>query len=301
MSIVLSGFSAAAREQWGEATRLLTQVIREIPAEMLFAAETGRVLGDYYRLLNDSEAELALCGTLIERGITTDRAHARRAQLLADQGSADEALAEYQQVKDAPETALEIARLLLLKNQRNSPSTQDWSEAQAALAAAEKQTPDSPEIPMLRASMLQAIGQVTDARTVLESAQEKHPQDVRFAVTLALIGDRADDAAYVEGQLNDIEDQFGLQPIIWDTRLALLLRQREPGTAAKLEAIAARLPDLSDNDRFSRHLKLGSAWEVIGRFPDAQSQYEMAVALYPGRVDALQQLMRSALQNGDDG
>ena len=127
--------------------------------------------------------------------------------------------------------------------------------------------------------MLQAIGQVTDARTVLESTQEKHPQDVRFAVTLALIGDRADDAAYVEGQLNDIEDQFGLQPIIWDKRLALLLRQRGPETAAKLEAIAARLPDLSDNDRFSRHLKLGSAWEVTRLLQLVQS----------GKLEYLQQ------------
>lgn len=78
---------------------------------------------------------------------------------------------------DAP-GRLQLAQLLLLQTLRQDQKRRDWKPLEKLLDAVEKSLPDSPEVPVLRAQVLEAQGKVAKAEKLLQRTRDRFPKQV---------------------------------------------------------------------------------------------------------------------------
>jgi cellulose synthase operon protein C len=121
-------------------------------------------------------------------------AHLELTSALALMGRLDAAIDEYRKILALPgappQTRIDLAQLLILKNLRLPSAQRRWEDAERLLGEAEQSLPGSAAVVTSRAEVLAARGQLDSARQLLERARDKYPERVELWTTLAVLAER---------------------------------------------------------------------------------------------------------------
>jgi tetratricopeptide (TPR) repeat protein len=179
---VVDGIEArllARQGRWLEALRLLQRARPQLPARSPWRAQADLLLGWCYQRLGDSDQALAAFGRVLAFDPGLPAARLGLGTTLLEAGRVTEALTELRAAAAADEvpagTWPVLARALLQANLGLPPARRDWQELEAALTHADEDKPGAAEVVVLRAEMLTARGQATEAAELLKKAREKEP------------------------------------------------------------------------------------------------------------------------------
>ena len=152
-------------------------------------------------------------------------------------GRIDEAIQEFGQLaargRLAPAAAVQLARLLLLRNLRQEPARRDWAAVEKALDDAEKAVPDSPDVALLRAEYASGAGLAARPRPRSCSARPaKRPQTTRVPAGADCLGRVPVGLGGNREAAGGIEDAAGRQPHAQRLQQAQYLVRRQGKEAA---------------------------------------------------------------------
>ena len=89
-------------------------------------------------------------------------------------------------VERKPELRLDLVHLLIQKTSRQPRDQRNWQEVERALVQAEKALPrETEKLVLVRVDLLLAQNRLTNALSVLSSAQAKDPRNLQYRLALA--------------------------------------------------------------------------------------------------------------------
>lgn len=143
-------------------------------------------------------------------------------------GRVDEAMEEYGRFARGQGDAIAVARMMIQRNRQKAAAERNWEIVERFLAQAEKSTPDSPQIPLLRAQAFVAQNQTDEACKVLEEFCRKSRQRSELLTDMAF---------------EAVQEQFD-----WNEAEALL-REAHQESVARSECLRelASLAEMQDN------------------------------------------------------
>jgi tetratricopeptide (TPR) repeat protein len=226
-----------ARGRWAEATRALEALWPRLSASPEMARSADLMLAVCYERQGDLDGRFEADRRLAAEAPDAPLAHLALGGTLETLGRFDEALEEYRKVPaDQPGLKLSIARATVLRTLGLPPDRRRWDEADAAIDAAAKADPKSPLLPVLRADVLAAKGQVDEAVAVLTKARDAAPDDPAAWLALAAALERRGDPEAVARLLEDAEKRLGDRV---ELRLLRARRLAAAGGPAAVEGLAA--------------------------------------------------------------
>jgi tetratricopeptide (TPR) repeat protein len=274
----------------------------------LFLTQTDLLLGRCFEQLNDRGRQMAALERFAARNRTSAIAHLSLASAHVASGRLDEALEQYRLALALPETpgpaSIDYARLLILRNLQRGQ--RDWNAVNEALDRAAKAVPDAPEVVLLRAEVLAANNQLTEARKLLDEARAKKPKQIEFHTALAALCARQGESAAAEQILAEAEKQAGDSIELRLARAWHLVNDRS--TAKREEASAALAGLLQNQDRFSsedqRRLleQVAAAYQYLGDSKQALALWDQLARQPACRNDLRVQfgLIELGLQDGNE-
>jgi tetratricopeptide (TPR) repeat protein len=177
------------------------------------------------------------------------------ARVLEQTGRIEPAIEEYKQVlADRPRTAVDVARLTVLRTLRQPSAQRQWGEAEAAVSRAEKAAPDARELPILRAEVLSRSGRLDAARALLQGAVAAHRDQVEPWVALASLW--GEEAAERRRVLDEAERALGDRVELRLARAGLALAGGPDTAGPELAKLADGIDGFVPADR----ARLLTAW-----------------------------------------
>lgn len=175
---------AYSKKDWKVARDRFEQVRTRLSAFPDLAKQAEYRLAECYERLGQRDLQLAAA----RRAIAVDRtyvpARLKAAELLAEAGEIDEALAMHRETMRAerPPAAgwLLWVRLLLADVLRREPAARNWSELEAELKRMPTELADSAEGTILRAEILVAQGKAEGAEGLLAEARRQTPARIEL-------------------------------------------------------------------------------------------------------------------------
>ena len=147
-----------------------------------------------------------------------------------------------------PQARSPLVRLLIARNQQQSPGQRDWTEVTRLIEIAKGFAPNSSEWVLLQVDLLLAQDKTTEAETLLADARSRSPQDVELWVKSAEILRRQrkySEAGTLLDQAHKIGDTVNLRL----ERMQLLVAQGGADLSKALGALAANSRTFSPDDR----------------------------------------------------
>jgi cellulose synthase operon protein C len=287
-----------------EATRPL---LRDRPDLSVRAA---LLLAECYGQLGDAERQMSALRQATTADPQSARAGAELASALARLGRLDEALEHFQRMRELPrvpvDLSLNIARLELLRNLRLPPEQRRWENIEHALASADKQMPDSVQVPLLRAEVLRARGKNSEAHQLLEATRDRYSQQLEPWLALAAVADRDGKAAEVQRLLAAAEKALGSGPQAGNKRavdlvLARLYFARSEKDLPVVRGAESKAADLksSTDDRVRLLRGAAAAYLALGKEADARRVWQEVAKLQPHDYQLRLLLFELALRAGD--
>lgn len=224
-------------------------------------------LGKCYGALGNTDQQIAAYRRSVDADQFFAPARAGIAEALLRAGRVTDAMVEYRQLmrmgKAADGGALPWARMLIIRNLRMESSKRNWEQVETALDEAERITPDSYQIPILRAEVLIAQDRIKDAETLITDARDKKPEEVEFWTVLASLAERQEDWLRAEQILSEAEKRLGNRIELRIARARYLARHHGKETVEQLHALAENTEKFSDTEhvRLWKGL-LGAALQV---------------------------------------
>lgn len=219
------------RNQWSEAIQQFEKIRPSLSESPDLQKQADLWLGLAYREINSPDQQM-LC---FRRAIALDPdwppARLALAESLVSANLLQEAILEYQQVRQNPEApkvgALGLARAVLLANVRQKKTAQNWEEFDEILNQFEKTESSEPQIAILRMEQLLASEQREAANKVITEARQKNPDRIELwnaEIGLAITNQDWD---LVDRLLQETDSQFGDTPQVRLLRgRSLVLRQQ---------------------------------------------------------------------------
>ncbi|PQO38060.1 tetratricopeptide repeat protein [Blastopirellula marina] len=245
-------------------------------------------LGECYRQLGKTDLEL----TAFRRAVTIDPfwlpARLGVAQSLLSLGRMDEALQEFEYAAHLPgattEILLDLARLEILRNLRQSPSQRNWANSERILAEVEKLTPDSTSVPILRAEMSVAQGDNVKAEQLLLKAKEVHPDQITIWMTLVALAQRENDLEKAQSILQEAKQKLGDSATIRlaEGRIAILTDKES--AKEKLRMLAENDTNLEASEVLQLKRGLANLALAIGDFENAEKLCTQLAELEPNNL-----------------
>jgi tetratricopeptide (TPR) repeat protein len=210
----LQGRLLAHQRRWAEAATLFEQARALMAAQPDLVGQINLHLGQCYEKLEEPVQMYDAYRQAAQADPTSVPAQLGMAAALWAQGRLDEAAAKYRQMMDRKvvpvEGWLDIARLEL-QRQLQSSEPPDWKLAEQALKLAEKATPASADVVLLRADLLAAQNRLDRAEELLKQKTQERPKQVELWTALSDLylrrkeGDKA--RAVLEEARNKLGDQ----------------------------------------------------------------------------------------------
>jgi tetratricopeptide (TPR) repeat protein len=226
------------------------------------AVQIDLLLGRCYEQLGDGELELAALRRAARAAMLDGAVQAALGRALVRQGRMEEALAQHQRLVAAgqapAEAQLTYVKLLILQQLALPAGKAHWRDVEDALEAAAQawrggkrpaEVPEPVTFAVLRAEVLAAKKNVTEARRILDDAAVAHPKAIEVPMALAELLARQGKAAEGMKVLQEARKRFG--PTV-ELDLAGLRLASSPESARSEGALAAveeDLPRLSEADR----------------------------------------------------
>lgn len=253
-----------------------------------------------YAELGQQNRSLAEMGQALRE---TEAGRAHYARSLAAAGRIDDALNEWQQMLatgDAPKGALlEVARLLIIRNQSLAEGEQDWDQVFRFLDRAEANDPDRYQIASLRAEAFRLTGDIAQARKTLEDAVAQSPDEfgLRNAqITLEITEKNWDKADQLFQKLTaDLGDSASVRVL----RARYLVARYGKDSAEKLRALEQGTEAFSAEDREKVLSGIAGAARQAGDFEYAESLFKRLAEGKPQDLSTQLVLFELAIQNGD--
>ncbi len=179
-----------AEHKPAEAVRLLERARPTLTGTPDVAEQIDLALGRAYEALNDPARQAEAYARLVGRAPRSLAALAGLARAEAARGHLEAAVARYREAAALPgappEAHFDLVRLLIVRNLESDHP--DWDAVEEALRGAEKASPGSPDVALLRSDVLAARQKLADARRVLEAASAADADYKHPALRLALAG-----------------------------------------------------------------------------------------------------------------
>jgi cellulose synthase operon protein C len=178
----------AAQGKWRDAAKALDDSHGGLVNVPEMAYEADLLLARCRERLGEADLRHAALQRAISLNPAGLPARLELARALASSGRVEDAIAQYRSVEgDAPGVRPELARLLIRRNLARPPASRDWAEVDRALAEAERSSPGSPEVRLLRAEALVNRGRAEAARDELKLMAKESPKSDGPPIALALL------------------------------------------------------------------------------------------------------------------
>ncbi len=291
-------------DRWAEARNLLERARTWPRAEAAWAGQVEMCLGQCYERLG--EAELRLGAYHRAAALSPGLAQARLglgATLLAA-GAAAEAVTELRAAAARgapPEVWPLLGRALLLRNLRTPARQRDWKEVETALARAEKASPGSPQVVLLRADLAAASGESDRAAALLEEASAARPGEPAYWIALA-------DLAARQGRTDRARDILAAARkacgAVLEVRLAEVKYAASPDTAASRRALERLEKEPRDGLGTAEQVRLlralAEAFHRAGARDDAERLWRQLAGQDLRDLNSRRMLFELAMQGGRD-
>ena len=229
---------------WLKASAALEEVRPEMTDNVGLQKQVNFCLGRCYHHAGATDQELAADRRAMAIDPMYASAHADAAEAYLEQGKIDQAIAEYWQVVNgqhaAPETWIELARMLVLKNLRLPAENRDWDEVEHVLKHAAELVPDSSQVPLLKAEVLVARNQLSEAERLLEEVRAKHPEQMEFWIVQAGLAERREEWDKAEKLLDEAQQRLGDRVGLRIAHAQNLVRRHGADAAARVKQLAEK-------------------------------------------------------------
>ena len=144
-------------------------------------------MAECYGRVGAEEHRLDALRLLVESDRAPDSAHVELARSLARSDKLDQSIAMLLPIVERkPELRLDLVHLLIQKTSRQPRDQRNWQEVERALVQAEKALPrETEKLVLVRVDLLLAQNRLTNALSVLSSAQAKDPRNLQYRLALA--------------------------------------------------------------------------------------------------------------------
>jgi Tfp pilus assembly protein PilF len=233
--------------RWAEAALLFEQARAQFGSQRDLMCQANLYLGQCYEKLEEHTQMYDAFQRVLEHDPNSVPALLGMAMARWSQGQLDNALTQYQAVmrqKRVPARVwIDIARLEM-QRQVQQPRP-DWGQVEKILQGATDSLPENTlEVTLLRAEVMVRQGKSKEARTFLESAREKTPNEVELWTALVDLAIREKSLARAKSLLEQARRQF-------DDKVSLRLAQARYLSVAEGEKAPASIGRLAENrDRF---------------------------------------------------
>jgi tetratricopeptide (TPR) repeat protein len=219
-------------------------------------------LGQCYEQLGRSDLQLEASRRAAGGDPRSIPARMGIARALLSAGQFDEALEEYRQIAalpGAPPAALvQLTQLLISANLRADPLVANWDVASRLLDKIDEVDPDSITVPLLRAEILAAKGDLQKAEDLLRRARDQSPETEDYWLGLVSLAERHEDAARAAELLDQAEATVGDTVPIRLARARHLVNRQGPGAKDALRKLAHTA------ERFTMYQQLALAAGLAG-------------------------------------
>jgi tetratricopeptide (TPR) repeat protein len=298
---VLEAALLVKQQQWSAAARALERVRPHLEEQPTLAWKADLLLGQCYEQLGNPDLQLAAYRRALKAAPQDTRAQLGQATALLALGQFDDALGDYQRLIPAvPDARLVVAQLLLAGNRRRPADRRQWGDIERLLDEADRATPATAAVPILRAEVLMAQGRLDGARTLLETARDEQPKRVEFWVALAALAQRGATPQEALPILDEAQRRLG---DIVDLRLARAQYWADRGgddAAKSLKALAEGLDGFADEDRWRLLRGLTAANARLGIVAEARRLWTLLAQGRPTDLTPWTALFDLALQGGDE-
>jgi predicted Zn-dependent protease len=292
------------RGRWAEACALLER-LRGRSAAAGWAVQVEMCLGQCYERLGETEESLAAYRGAVKLDGSVALARLGLGAALLEAGKVEEALAELQQVADAAAPPVEVwpllARALLVHNLLLPEVERAWAALDGALDRASKATPDSPQVPILRAEALAARGQPERALALLAGAEAARPKDILVRAVLADLACRHGKLDVARATLDRARRELGDSLELWLARLRQALALHPNEARAALQALGEEAPaSLGSAERLRFKRLLAEALLRAGDRVGAERLWRQLAAERPRDLHVRMLLLELALHDARD-
>lgn len=289
---------------WREGVAELDAVRPALAGEPNLAIQADLLLGQCFRMMGDYDRAVLAYRRVVSLEPAHPLARFGIVVSLLNQGRPDSALTECEELMRLDRQPVAgwslLARLLIMQNLRLPASQRRWEKVDGALDLAEKVERDSALVKILRAEAFVGRGKPDEARTLLEAARDKAPNQPDYWIALAELADRMGAPDRAARLLEEGHQKLG---DLVDLRLARARHLASVGGDASFQAIQ-RLAD--DADRFSleeRSRLLGGLANVLhlaDRPKDALTLWQRVADLEPRSLGVRLAVFDLALRVGAD-
>ena len=290
--------------RWLEAAKRLEEVSPRLQAWPEIQREASLLLGRCYLELGDPEKRLeAYRGAT--RGLSPDSAlwvggHVELASALVDQGRIADGLREYRLVLPRrPEVSLIIVRTLVGAQIALPPGQRRWTQAEQAIAEADRLMPNTPEVGLMRAEMLQARGDKTGARAALEATRDRWPDRIEPWLGLAVLDGREAKFDQAQAAIDRAAKKFGDRVEVRLARAKILVDQGRDPALKGIPALAADLSAFHDDQKRALLSGFVDAYLRVNAPEEARKIWSRVEELQPNNLGVLVKAFDLATLSGD--
>lgn len=249
----LSGRLAFAQKEWAKASTFFEQSRTDLDRfSHSMARQAAANLAECYEKLNRREMAASIRRELRQTaGVRTSGDASWQDYLAA--GRLPEAIAKCrEQLKRdnaSPTLQIDLAKLLILYNERLPVEDRRWTEAEEALAKAGELNPDNAELPILRGRLLLLQRRLGEARDYLEKAVKQDPTRWELWDPLVILAQTDEEWDRAAKLLDEAEKHVVAKTSIYLARARLaVLRDGEKATE-ELKQLADKADGMADSEK----------------------------------------------------
>jgi tetratricopeptide (TPR) repeat protein len=289
------------KKQWAESARVFESVRPQLTEWPTLMGLSDLFLGQGYEQLGYTDRQYAAFRRAVSRNPLLLPACLGLGGALVAMDRIDEAIEEYRKIiNQAPPARITMARLLVLRNLRLPPAQRRWQEVVEVLDEAAEIQPTAHEVPILRAEVYAAQGELQRAYAVLVKARDKQPKEVELWIALARLAEHEGRLENALATLAEAEQKMGDRVELRLARSRYWVRRGTPEAKQSLAPLAQKLGAFS-RDQWERLLR-GLA-EAYGMLDDpAEAQRLLAQVAEQQPADLAVRILRFdyALLAGDE-
>ncbi len=288
------------RGQWLEAIDRLDAIRPRLLEWPQLVKQVDFLLALAYRETDAVDQQLVCFRRAIELDPRWIPARMGLAESLLSANLVRQASEEYKRVfalPDAPTAAgIELARSMTRLIARETSAEQDWSKFDEVLNEVERRSPQSPQVPILRAEKLVVQGRYDEANQLVAAVKEKNPGEIDLwivQITLAQLGRKWED---LEQLLQAAEEHFPENLALRILKGRYLAQRYGIEASAQLKSVSQPIPTWSKKEMFQFSRNFAALFLAIGDYDEAERMGMLATAAQPGDLSSRLLLFDVALR-----
>jgi cellulose synthase operon protein C len=297
-------YYAVNMKDWAGARKLLLEKLQplDLSNQIALRASVNDLLSRCYAHLGDPERQRAALASSVRDNPNNVRIRVEWITDLAAQGKVDEAIDECRKLVDqVPQVRLLLVEQLMIRNQQIAPSRRDWKEIDDLIALAAKDAPDAPQLVLAKVRVLQAKGESSEAKSVLEAAVARDSKDPGVASLWTALADMQTNPPASLKVLDDAQAKLGDQFELRMARVRILAARGGSDAAAALTAVTEDLNALPAEQRVGVLQAVAAELSRRNDYAGAVRLMSQAVSTVPNDLQPRLLLLGLGIQAGDKG